>query len=200
MVLGRGGSAANHEGMAAMDELKRLVGEIEAGPPAGQLTSLWKLVAVQLRRTPVDTMKAGKLVATRDLGALKAAMEGLASGAIVAKPRATGVNAGTPIATHPIVHAQPGGIAGIVEAMDPDAAPTPEIMKSALKAFRKRLKLTRLDEESKLGASPLTGGKKSSIMAIQPPSQFPRKVWDALVEAGDLKRDGMLYKLVKVDA
>jgi hypothetical protein len=62
-------------------------------------------------------------------------------------------------------------------------------LKKALKAFRKRLKLTTLDDESKLGRSPLSGGK-SSIVAIQPPREFPRDVWEELAEQGFLKRDG----------
>jgi len=36
--------------------------------------------------------------------------------------------------------------------------PTDEELKRAFKAFKKRLKLTRLDDESRLGRSPLTGG------------------------------------------
>ena len=67
----------------------------------------------------------------------------------------------------------------------------PETLKSALKAFRKRLKLTRLDAESKLGGGrPTTTGKASGIVAIQPPNQFPRAVWDELVRQGKLKSSG----------
>src|ERR1043165_1556986 len=61
---------------------------------------------------------------------------------------------------------------------DQPAPPPPPIpeeqLKSALTAFRKRLKFTRLDQESKLGAHrPMTGGKKSDVMGIVPPNQFP---------------------------
>ena len=50
------------------------------------------------------------------------------------------------------------------EAPDPLA---PETLKSALKAFRKRLKVTRLDAESKLGGGrPTTAGRQSGIVAI----------------------------------
>ena len=45
---------------------------------------------------------------------------------------------------------------------------TEDELKKALKAFKKRMKLTRLDDDSKLGHSPLTGGKKDQIVAIQP--------------------------------
>lgn len=74
----------------------------------------------------------------------------------------------------------------------------PETLKSALKAFRKRLKLTRLDAESKLGAArPMTSGKKSGIDAIQPPNQFPREVWQELAKQGKLRdTGGGFYALV----
>lgn len=76
--------------------------------------------------------------------------------------------------------------------------PTPETLKSALKAFRKRIKLMRLDAESKLGGGrPLTSGKSAGIDAIQPPSQFPREVWQELARQGKLRdTGGGFYALV----
>lgn len=75
---------------------------------------------------------------------------------------------------------------------------TPQYLKQAMKAFKKRLKLTRLDEESGLGGGPLSGGRPSGIFAIQPPNQYPREVWDKLVEQGKLRRSGSgLYELVQ---
>jgi hypothetical protein len=74
----------------------------------------------------------------------------------------------------------------------------PEELKRALKAFKKRLKLTRLDEESKVGVGPMSGGRPSSIVAITPPNQYPRAVWDALVEQGRLKKASQgQYELVQ---
>jgi hypothetical protein len=82
-----------------------------------------------------------------------------------------------------------------------DAVPepfTPQYLKQALKAFKKRLKLTRLDEESTIGGGPLSGGRDSGIVAIQPPSQYPREVWERLVEQGKLRRaGGGMYELVQ---
>jgi len=75
---------------------------------------------------------------------------------------------------------------------------TPEVCRRALKAFRKRLKLTRLDHESGLGVGPLSGGRPSGIVAITPPDQYPREVWDALVEQGRLKKGAQgQYELVQ---
>jgi hypothetical protein len=71
---------------------------------------------------------------------------------------------------------------------------TDEELKRALKAFKKRLKLTRLDEESGLSRG---GGKKSGITGITPPAGHPPGIWDELVDKGKLKRDmGNTYSLV----
>jgi len=75
---------------------------------------------------------------------------------------------------------------------------TPEELKLALKAFNKRLRLTRLDDESKLGHGAMTSGGKSGIVAISPPHQFPRSIWDELVKQGRLKYVGHgLYEVVE---
>ncbi|HEX4132530.1 MAG TPA: hypothetical protein VHZ24_21035 [Pirellulales bacterium] len=67
---------------------------------------------------------------------------------------------------------------------------SPETLKLAYKAFKKRLKLTRLDHESRIGRSPMSSGGNSSIVGIVPPDQYPRAVWDELVQQGKLKRAG----------
>jgi hypothetical protein len=75
-------------------------------------------------------------------------------------------------------------------------APTPEELKRALKAFKKRLKLTQLGEDSRISGNPLTG-PRSHIVAIVPPTEFPPEVWDALVRQGKLKKAGRgMYELV----
>lgn len=74
------------------------------------------------------------------------------------------------------------------------AKPTQDVseadMKAAMRAFHKRLKLTRLDDESKLGGRYTSGGRVSKVDAIEPPKDFPPHVWDALVAAGRLKPVG----------
>jgi len=70
----------------------------------------------------------------------------------------------------------------------PSPPPSAQELKSALKAFRKRLKLTRLDDESKLGGhGAMTGGRSSGVVGIVPPAEFPRAIWDELVRQGHLK-------------
>ena len=68
--------------------------------------------------------------------------------------------------------------------------PTRDQLKAALKAFKKRLKLTRLEEESKLSRRPTTSGQPSNIVAITPPREFPQTIWDELVKQGRLKSAG----------
>jgi len=56
-----------------------------------------------------------------------------------------------------------------------------DVLKRALKAFRKRLKLVQLDSESTVGGGPMSSGKRSSIIGVRPPDQYPQEVWDELV-------------------
>jgi hypothetical protein len=66
-----------------------------------------------------------------------------------------------------------------------------EELKRAFTAFKKRLKLTKLDQESKLGAHrPMTSGKKSEIQGIVPPREFGAAVWAELARQGKLKSMG----------
>jgi hypothetical protein len=82
------------------------------------------------------------------------------------------------------------------DATPPPGAPPPDQVKAAFKAFKKRLKLARLDEESKLSRRATTSGQGSGIVAITPPSQFPPEVWDELVRQGKLKKAGQgIYEL-----
>jgi hypothetical protein len=68
---------------------------------------------------------------------------------------------------------------------------TEDELKRALGAFKKRLKLTKLDQESKLGASrPMTSGKKTEGMGIVPPNDYPRAMWRELASQGKIKDMG----------
>ena len=76
--------------------------------------------------------------------------------------------------------------------------PAPEVLKAAYKAFKKRLKLTQLDDASRIGRGPMSSGQRSSIAAITPPDQYPRAVWEELVKQGKLKQSSHgLYELVQ---
>jgi hypothetical protein len=74
--------------------------------------------------------------------------------------------------------------------------PSPDVLKSAYNAFKKRWKLTRLDYDSRIGRGPLSAGQKSAIVGIAAPREFPRAVWEELVKQGRLKHAGSgLYSM-----
>jgi hypothetical protein len=74
---------------------------------------------------------------------------------------------------------------------------TEEEMRKALKAFKKRIKMTQLDDDSRLGHGPMSGGASEKIVSIQPPAGFGKEIWEELADKGYLKRDGIgFYELV----
>jgi hypothetical protein len=77
-------------------------------------------------------------------------------------------------------------------------ASTDEELKKALRAFKKRMKLTQLDDDSKIGHGPMSSGQREKVVSIQPPVGFGREIWEELAEKGHLKRDGIgFYEFVK---
>lgn len=84
----------------------------------------------------------------------------------------------------------------------PQQAPRPsgpaipqEELDKALRAFRKRIRVMRLADESKLGGRYTSGGRTSNIDAIIPPSEFPAEVWKALEAQGKLRHTGQGFYL-----
>ncbi len=81
----------------------------------------------------------------------------------------------------------------------PDA-PSEETCRQALRAFRKRMALTRLDDESQISShSPLSKGAGSQTATpIVPPSDWQESVWQELVRQGKLRYIGHgCYDLTK---
>ncbi|HVX64115.1 MAG TPA: hypothetical protein VHC19_26065 [Pirellulales bacterium] len=76
------------------------------------------------------------------------------------------------------------------DAKPAESGPAPEVLKAAYKAFKKRLKLTQLDFDSRIGRGPMSSGQTSSIAGITPPNQYPLEVWEELVKQGKLKHAG----------
>jgi len=75
----------------------------------------------------------------------------------------------------------------------------PSILQSALKVFRRRIRFAQLDSDSKLGVGPMTGGGGDRIESMIPPKEFPIAVWDALVQAGKLRREGQGFYALRDD-
>ncbi len=67
----------------------------------------------------------------------------------------------------------------------------PVQLKSAFTVFKKRFKVTILDDESRLGGGrPTTTGRKSGVAGIVPPNEFPPEVWKELARQGRIKDKG----------
>ena len=141
-------------------ELRPLVEALEAGTAADGPT--WGQIHKLLLASPIDKTAVGHMIARRDVPALKRLLD-----------------------------------AESLEDFDPDAEVETsgdtltefdaEEKRKAMRAFRRKLKYARLDDESRLGVGPMSGGKSSEISAIIPPSEFEREIWRALVRDGVLR-------------
>jgi hypothetical protein len=81
---------------------------------------------------------------------------------------------------------------------NPDGTFTKETLARAMKALKKRMKLTRLDDESKLGHDPMSRGGRSGVVAVRPPQQYPPEVWQALEAKGRIRGDRHgLYEILE---
>ncbi|HUR28416.1 MAG TPA: hypothetical protein VM509_09530 [Planctomycetota bacterium] len=61
-----------------------------------------------------------------------------------------------------------------------------EVLKRAMRAFRKSLGITQLDAESSFAGGPMSSGRQSGITGITPPVRYPREVWAELARQGRL--------------
>jgi hypothetical protein len=171
--------------MNAVQKLRQMAGELRSPKGPMQLISSWELVKGLLSRMPADPAEVKRVCDAKDIEGYEAVVTKLE--ALDAQQRG-----GKP------APGKPNGTAGN-NAPAPAPPVTPEMshkMEAAMKAFRKRLKLTRLGEESKLGGRQLTSGRKSQVDAILPPHEFADDVWKALVASGKLLNAGQgFYQL-----
>ena len=185
-----------HVDTIALQRLSEIVSDLYLSEGAAA-TRLWNSARTALAKlTPADDPHVAKVLSVRSVTGLAKLVNELSAGVKTAanKPPQTDD-------LEPTVGAEP-----LVAPLPPkpveqfSAAPQPvtaDQLKHALKAFRKRLKLTKLDDESKLGNRAMTGGRHSGIVAIMAPREFPQAVWDELVKQGKLKSSGGgFYELV----
>ena len=212
-----------------LTKLSELASELYLCDDPKKAATLWKSVQLAMRKTSVDPLRAARVVnekRTEELAAIVQELSKPGARILAGKPgsgggaarSAEGAVASTPAPGSAFAVAKaiqdakaaalPTGevTGGQVSATESEAlaptvptAPTPDQLKGALTAFKKRLKLTRLNDESKISARALTGGKKSTVSAIQPPHDFPKACWDELVKQGKLRYSGSgLYELLDV--
>lgn len=147
--------------MNALQKLREMVSEIQASADPLQAGEAWSLVERLLSRMADDQTQVQRVCNEHDVAALDA---------LVTK----------------IENPEPVVVPGADKA---DAVPD-DVKIVAMRAFRKRLKLMRLSDESSLRGRRLTSGKTSEIDAIMPPSEYPREVWVALASEGKLTDSG----------
>ena len=204
--------------VSALQRVQELVSDIYLVEPGPKKDKLWRTVEIHLKKLnppagqlervlmDQDVKKLAQLVA--ELTARKPGATTGTSSTSPIKPQpsatpsrpTTPTNTQNPTAAPQSSQSSTSPVASQVSSSDSAKSFTPDDLKMALKAFKKRLKLTRLDEESQLGRNPLTTGKGSAVYAISPPNQYPLAVWEELVKQGKLKQAGRgFYQLVGSD-
>ena len=131
--------------------------------------AVWGAIHQLLLKTDTDSSEAASIIASRDIDGLHRAIRKLRG--LEVEP----------------ANDKPKKVAAEIPH---------ETLRTALRAFRKRMKLIRLDHESKLGVGPMSSGKKADFDAILPPNDFSRAVWQALVAKGKLKNAGQGFYML----
>ena len=170
---GGGGAPPPTDPAAAIESLCALREALE-GPEAGPN---WGAAHKLLVKAGVPVASITPVIIGRDLAAFDQLVAGL-------KGEDT-----------PLPEESPETSAQEAESASVEAIPT-ETLRKAMKAFRRRVKLTKLDQESKLGVGPMSSGRTAEFESMIPPHEFPAKVWKALAAEGRLEDTGRgFYKL-----
>jgi hypothetical protein len=94
----------------------------------------------------------------------------------------------------PVLERSLRDLRALVAAWDARKASLPEwdqaVLKRAMNAYKRRLKLTRADDEFSSSRNPLSRGQESSITGVRPPEQYGPEVWALLVALGKLREAG----------
>ena len=168
-----------HRDTIMLTKLAELVSEIYLTTDAKKKNTLWKSAYAALQKTEANPVRVQNVIAMRNVEQLAKLVNELTIGAKPAEQK-----------SDPTVTPGSGAVGAEAPATPAAAAIEPETLKSAIRAFKKRLKLMKLDEESKITVRPLTSGGKSEIRSIIPPDSYPKPVWDELVKQGRLRYTG----------
>lgn len=196
--------AYEYKDTIALQRLSEVVSDLYVAE-ASRAGRLWTSAATALAKlTDRDDPRVRQVLANRDVEGLAALVNDLNASGGVSAESSPAASSPPPSSSEPPQPPPSQPRADASPSSSPSPSPTdsaavdPEQLKRALKAFRKRLKLTRLNEESKLGRSPLSSGKASAVVAIMPPRDYPPSVWEELVRQGKLRRaGGSFYELVE---
>ena len=184
------------------NKLSEIVSELYLCEESKKREKLWESARIALVNAGVNPPRIATVMGEKNVESLAKLVNEIALGLSkeITKPGAKASEEGkeskaqTADAPAPAAPTRPPATGAVPLGMAPRTAPlapfyTPDDFKMAMKAFKKRLKLARLDEESKLGRGPIGTGP-NRVVAIMPPSQFPRGIWEELVKQGRLKKSG----------
>lgn len=176
-----------HHDTIQSNKLSEIVSELWLTENKKAQAKLWGRAQVALMRIGVDATQVANVVGCRDLEALAklvsqsdAGNVPLSSSGSKKQPRVPSVADGRTVGQMRAEKAAEGGY---------DSLDEPNL-KRALKAFRKKLKTIRRDDESRLGGRYVSAGRTSNIRSITPPKEYPMPVWDKLANLGRLKHAG----------
>jgi hypothetical protein len=93
----------------------------------------------------------------------------------------------------PVLERDASALGALLAAWDARKAPLTAwdkaVLDRALNALKRRIKLTRADDEFSSSRNPMSRGAESGITGVRPPEPYTQDVWDLLVAHGRL-RDG----------
>jgi hypothetical protein len=168
---------------AMTQKLGEMVSDLYLAETPAKQKALWDRVVKALENTDADPEHWQQFVKSRSIEKLALFLGDLNLGKYPRKPKPEDRPKPMPVPT-----------AAEVAAAAASAPPEPEFdaayLRHAMNQFKKRIKLNKLDDESRIGRSPLTSGKGSGITAITPPHEFPHAVWEHLAKQGRLKKAG----------
>ncbi len=174
-------------------KLSEIVSDLWLADTSSAKAKLWKRAEQILTRAGVKQSTVRQIVGRRDEKALAKMASQVDAGS--APQEAAEQDAGRSDAA-PAAPAPPGDARTVDQLLSQRAADRgydsldEENLKRALRAFRKKLKAMKLEDESRLGNRYVTYGRESSITGIQPPNEYPPAVWNRLTEQGRLRKTG----------
>ena len=168
---------------AMTQKLGEMVSDLYLAETPAKKKALWDRVVKALNNTDADPEHWQKIVNARDIEKLALFLGDLNLGNYPKKPKPEDRPKPMPIPTPAVVAA---AAASAPPAQEFDAP----YLRHAMNQFKRRVKLNKLDDESRIGRSPLTSGRGSGVVAITPPQEFPAAVWEHLAKQGRLKKAG----------
>ena len=175
-----------HHDTIQSHKLSQIVSDLWLADDEKDKLKLWGMAQTALMRMGLDATMVANVVNKRDFEALARLVAKVDAGTTPTqssggeKPAVPSRADGRTVGEVRAQSTAEGGYDSLEEAN----------LKRAMRAFRRKLKTLRRDDESRLGNRYVTYGKPSSIAAITPPTEYPMQVWQKLAELGRIKSAG----------